>query len=151
MYAQDYDETMSSYWNAGTLHWQYQLEAYIKNTQMLECPSNKSFWSYHYNYSYLDFCSMGAVESPSETVMFSEGGLNDATPPVFVASRAHMNPPSQDTYTSISRPKPSHNGGSNIVFVDGHAKWMGISQFYGVFNGTDYSGLTPQNKFFDLL
>jgi len=29
-------------------------------------------------------------------------------------------------------PEPRHNGGANVGFVDGHAKWMQLSRFYGV-------------------
>ena len=40
------------------------------------------------------------------------------------------------------RPRPVHNGGCNLGFCDGHAKWMGTTQFF--------YGQNPTDKFFSL-
>ncbi|MCD6362217.1 MAG: DUF1559 domain-containing protein [Armatimonadetes bacterium] len=148
-YAQDYDEKLETYSSPHVGSWREMIEPYCKNTQLFYCPSRKSIYAYCYNYYYLGFRALGDIKSPAETVLFCEGSIDDSSPPV-IKSYNHINPPSQNTYTWISRPDARHNDGCNLNFVDGHAKWMKVSQFYGVFNGTDYSGLNPQNKFFDL-
>jgi len=165
MYAQDYDGVMSDYAcrgcrpGGGTYYrWEPVLMPYMKNWQITACPSGP--WrtmvgtpplayigGYCYNYYYLGMRSIAEVRQPAETVSFVDGGMRDDLKTNYRAG--HVNPPSQNTYTYISRPAPRHNEGCNIGWVDGHVKWMKVTQFYGAFNGTDFSGLTPQNKYFD--
>jgi len=153
MYAQDYDEQLCAYSRANVGSWRTQLEPYVKNLQIFECPSRRDSgaqYSYGYNYVYCDNRSLGEFVSPAETVMFVDCGVNDNAPPTRV-NYNHCNRPSQDTYVYICRPDPRHNDGCNIAWIDGHSKWMTVSSFYGSFNGTDYSGLSPQDRYFDLL
>lgn len=125
-YLQDYDECMVHYSLTGTGSWTNALAPYIKNTQLYICPSlpNQAL-GYGYNYYYLGnggtAISVGMVVSPAETVSFADNAKDDNDANV---SYSHINPPAQPTYTWVSRPSPRHNEGCNIVFVDGHVKWM---------------------------
>jgi prepilin-type processing-associated H-X9-DG protein len=56
-------------------------------------------------------------------VKFADAGWDDNATPNNTAY-SHINPPAQPTYATVSRPAPRHNDGCNIVFVDGHVKWM---------------------------
>lgn len=119
--------------------------------------------SYGYNYAYLGNytranaggasatnpniladVSLAAVTKPSETVMANEvtnlAGGGPTYPPTYWAS---ANGTSCDTTTGIYSPGTKtlgdqngmwHFDGTNIVFVDGHAKWMKYSQL------RDYDG-----------
>jgi prepilin-type processing-associated H-X9-DG protein len=37
-----------------------------------------------------------------------------------------------DVGNELRRPIPRHNGGSNVIYCDGHAKWSKITAFLGV-------------------
>jgi prepilin-type processing-associated H-X9-DG protein len=37
-------------------------------------------------------------------------------------------------FDRLARPIPRHAGGLNIIYADGHAKWMKITQFVGPLN-----------------
>jgi len=148
-YAQDYDECMNYYSLTGTGGWTNALLPYVKNTQLYNCPNlRNNTYAYGYNYAYLGGVSLGSVASPAETLMYVDCGKNDAG---TQTSYYHCNYPSQATYASICRPDPRHNEGCNIVWVDGHSKWMKMTNFYGSFDGTSYSGCNPTNQYFDLL
>ena len=149
-YAQDYDERLLNYSRSNVGSWREMAEPYVKNTQLFMCPDRKSLNSYIYNYVHCGDALLADIKSPAETVLFVDGSINDAAPPALV-SYNHVNVPSQDTYQYISRPDPRHNDGCNWSWVDGHVKWGMVTSFYGGFNGTDYSGLTPQDRYFDRL
>jgi len=142
MYCQDYDEMFHTY-----DYWYNFITPYVKNTQIFVCPSlHNQPRGYGFNYLYLRWQALAMVASPSETLIYVDTGRNDSDA-LYIP--AHVNPPSQDTYASICRPDPRHNGGCNIGWVDGHAKWMTRESFYGSFNGTDFTGCTPQDQYFD--
>lgn len=45
---------------------------------------------------------------------------------------------STDTTTARRRPMARHNGGLNIIFCDGHAKWNKITDFIGPLSATQF-------------
>jgi prepilin-type N-terminal cleavage/methylation domain-containing protein/prepilin-type processing-associated H-X9-DG protein len=137
MYVQDYDERFpKQYWGAGTGYpwpsgqiaagmWIPSVYPYIKNIQLMQCPSNSSRWtgnyvgngfSYPYN-SYLVDAQLAEVRYPAQMVCnicgwyyFSTGANNYES--------TSGNPPGGPSV------KKWHNEGTNMVMVDGHAKWM---------------------------
>jgi len=128
-YSQDYDElTVPSYLpgNPGAYdNWYEMLQPYMKNTQLLYCPSIKTRYpGYGWSYYYLTLqagavayggtpTSLGQIQAPAETVM---AGDNQATLPYVIRWDA----------ASGYQPAPIHNDGANMVFCDGHAKWYKI-------------------------
>ena len=73
------------------------------------------------------------------------GNTDPESWPKFVERRAdfHMSPPgawdnnntafySSSDQNSSRRPIARHNGGLNIIYVDGHAKWSKATQFLGI-------------------
>lgn len=143
-YAQDYDEVLPRIniavpANSYTLPngnvapqtamlWHSILYPYMKNYQMLSCPSDSVKYAGDYtgggSYGINGYAgwstALGQVVYPAETMFFAEatggdaynldgdtGGLNDE----MVGSA---------TYPSV----PRHSEGLNNTFVDGHAKWM---------------------------
>lgn len=165
MYAQDYDDRMMPrYYRidpavAGGPNWDNHLiQPYVNNLQLAICPSTGQR-SYGYNQDYLNFTMMAVIKSPSETVMFCDvkrawhpnGGTTwdrnvrrpstFGNPPVVPANDEDEMPVAGDGDYG-QRPRGLHNGGANVAFVDGHAKWMRTDQFF--------YGQTPTDRYFDL-
>jgi len=102
---------------------------------------------------------LGAFYSPSETVLLcdikkclDDGGavfgpirqihLPSAfgSPPTKPASDADDQPVAGDG-AWVTRPRGLHNGGRNVAYIDGHAKWDKTQEFF--------YGQNPTDKFFD--
>ncbi len=140
-YVQDYDETYppANRWPAADNHdpystytiWYEGLEPYMKNAQILVCPSQPqgrpeaAYPGYGWNYQEFGYYSGGfsrgdrtrlaEVEYPASTIII--GDSEDA------ADRG--NDGSQFLYRRHSYLLPDrHNGGGNMGFCDGHAKWF---------------------------
>jgi prepilin-type N-terminal cleavage/methylation domain-containing protein/prepilin-type processing-associated H-X9-DG protein len=125
MYAQDYDETFPGCYNGGSVgerEWYVVLQPYLKNEQLLICPSWQSFpsyddpgLSYGWNYRWVTFgTALAAFEKPAETVLIADGSrwFLDGT-------HGSEGRPGLDNYW----PAPRHNDGANFGLADGHAKW----------------------------
>jgi prepilin-type N-terminal cleavage/methylation domain-containing protein/prepilin-type processing-associated H-X9-DG protein len=135
--------------------WQVMLMPYTKSTQLWVCPSasklstcgtghdptfvsttsSSGSGSYGYNYNYLgseiNIVSLAAVSKASETVMVAENsgalGLGVVYRPTLWNTSASASCGSAGTYGDQNA--QWHFGdGTNVVFVDGHAKWMKYSQ-----------------------
>ncbi len=145
MYIQDYDETLlfgeiispvsvPRPWYGGsgtTLYWPDLLYPYVMNRQVFYCPSNPADWlGYGWNV-YLGYVG----NHPDRTGAIYEGvKLADIDYPaqhVAIADHHGADYPSWAFYRlwGSSSCDPNrwvtiHNGGWNIGFVDGHAKWM---------------------------
>lgn len=137
MYCQDYDDVMPAtvMWKpdySWGLSWPGALLPYVKNDQLFVCPSapktaewcddthtydtswSATGWaspplvSYIFNGNVARI-SLGVLSVPAETIAFSDG--------VWVDSGGYT--------TRISR-AARHNGGCNLAYCDGHAKWQGL-------------------------
>ncbi|MCD6359634.1 MAG: DUF1559 domain-containing protein [Armatimonadetes bacterium] len=133
MYAEDYDETIPRHNDDdGSAGWRWHtifllLTPYTKNYQILRCPSDNGWtapapgatgrwWSYGFNsdcgYSGR---SDAAFVDPAGTVVFfdadeGDGGVEED------GDRPYENP----TKSAYNR----HNNGMNVMFYDGHTKWL---------------------------
>ena len=135
MYAQDYDEVTVptySYNPAGPMTgcgnlmgWWQMLEPYVKNTQLLVCPSyhHTCVWNRPISYgvnSLVMYRSLAVVKNPSEIIQFFE-------------NKAYLeiqNPDLNADYVPncSSCVSKVHNDGTNFGFCDGHAKWLRVSK-----------------------
>jgi len=151
MYAQDYDETMIGGDSGGALSpyagWPNYLVPYVKNGQIFFCPSgpepgayagwpNTTQWyqdgQYAYNFDFWNIVGvtdarypgrpLAEVERPSEILLVSDGQaafwiccIN-----TFTAATNIVRGSPGDTRPPGAR----HNGGMNILFGDGHVKFM---------------------------
>jgi prepilin-type N-terminal cleavage/methylation domain-containing protein/prepilin-type processing-associated H-X9-DG protein len=165
-YAQDYDEKLPPRYYRfdpgvpGGPNWcDHLVQPYIKNTQVIQCPGTVGR-SYGYNQNYLNWAAIGSIATPAETVMLAEvkKSFNDTggtgwdlsifqpstfgNPPAAPATDEDDMPVTGDPIYS-PRARGIHNGGCNVGFCDGHAKWMKTTQFY--------YGQVPTNVWFDLL
>lgn len=161
-YSQDYDERLIMRYYAisgGNGSWYYTLAPYVKNTQIFMCPSSgqTALLQYGYQESYLNGAAMATITAPAETVMLCDNGPCFSTAPSFYYGDGEVDAPSKiqngtaptppadevnglpvaGDHAYFARPRPVHNGGCNIAFVDGHAKWMTTTQFYYGQNSMD--------------
>ena len=137
-YVQDYDERMPMH-VVGTnatptwVYWMEGLQPYVKNVQLMVCPSDDSPYAaasfsgtyrttYGYNWTWLGSGNaspayartLAQIEFPANTVVFTE------SPSSYVVH------PYNPTYLVY----PYHNEGANLVYVDGHAKWLRLDNLY---------------------
>lgn len=143
MYAQDYDERfgLSGGWNGTALwaaQWPIAIQPYIKNWQLLECPSNPYrsgpwvYWGQTHqlreNYAALpglEFQSLARVTEPASKILVIDSN-HQAVPDWNRAQYACICPSGTTCADGLNNRKPSncpHNEGVNVGFVDGHAKW----------------------------
>ena len=155
MYIQDYDEmSLSSViglnmttgaWLPNATTWDQLINPYVKNTQILQCPSEAGqYWGYgllHNTFGYGGSISMASVQQPSSTIYFADSAT-DATPwATYQAAPDAQYPgggyvlrwPGQDTVFMPTSAggccgamtlNARHSGMSNIAFADGHVKAM---------------------------
>jgi len=147
MYAQDYDERyvpkcLNRSASDMSLYWYNLVQPYIKNDQILRCPSRP--WG-----GSKCACSAGEDRpaSPSYDMPCSGGGAADSSMGIIGAGRADADVPApaetiyiSDLYcsaTTMSTTNPDgvvtrmrdsrslrHNDGFNAAFADGHVKWL---------------------------
>lgn len=151
MYSDDYDETMpwvqtSVVWgytgNLGMYPWTQVIQPYIKNTQILLCPSAPNTAITHYGFNAcamsLPTSTISGMEgaytldspaSPAETIMLFDGGGPDTT--WSDASTGDADPTNENQINGDTSDSANylilpgrHNDGGNMAFMDGHTKWL---------------------------
>lgn len=134
MYISDYDETFPM-----TFEWKSRLQPYIKTTEINRCPSRKSLpWYYGQGYNIgwgtftgLPLQSESAIASPSYKILVVEWDRCNAGPPQ--PNNKGLYSGGATCYWAVTR---VHGGGSNVLFCDGHAKWMNPSEYH---SNTEYA------------
>lgn len=94
---------------------------YTKSEQIYRCPSGRDADSTHLSYSMncnFDGAAEFKAQSPSEIIL-----LVDEAYPSDGYFWANIAPSSSDQLTQI------HNGGGNLLFADGHAKFYPFARF----------------------
>ncbi len=144
MYCQDWDETYPP-----AHYWKSRLDPYMKNRELFKCPSRRQLpWYYGHGYNiglppYAPPCnpvvpgfdgkSMAQIQSPSYKILAVEWDRCLAGPPgptgVFRGGAL--------SFWAVCR---VHNGGSNVLFGDGHVKWMKPEQYHSNTEKEDGSG-----------
>ena len=130
--------------------WTQVTYPYVKSTAVYTCPSrNDIAWTDPDNYAqshskityglnywlntyYYPDATLATIQKPAETIWVAENGINTATAGGFYQvypSVYGYRFPTNATYgfnvpTAIGRLANRHNEGLNIVWADGHAKWM---------------------------
>ncbi len=139
MYGSDYDETFPIQYN-----WKTNLQPYMKSTQICVCPSRPTLpWYYGQGYNIgcasppaqgVPAKSEGAIVAPSQKILVAEWDRCNAGPPCgpvgLLAGGATC-------YWAVTR---VHNGGSNLLFCEGHAKWFRPEAYHSTTEYADASG-----------
>ena len=146
-YSQDYDEKMVGYCTQGPPNvwhpvWE-MLNPYIKNTQVWFCPSqsgqNQGLGS-NIQHLIIDLnwgaapIAMAQITMPAEKLLFADAqdgataGGKEGTGGNAVVWCPAGHPGYPPTWNDVYQGGISsrHNGGSNCVFADGHAKWKSM-------------------------
>jgi prepilin-type N-terminal cleavage/methylation domain-containing protein/prepilin-type processing-associated H-X9-DG protein len=142
-YAQDYDETYPpAYCVNPTVPWPQLLQPYVKNSQVVRCPSDGDPWagitgwgiSYIPNYRMhppLDSATgvgirMGVVVRPAEALTMTENadGSTGNLIPTCQYAWGTTGAAASTGYNPWARVSFRHNEGANCGFADGHAKWL---------------------------
>jgi prepilin-type N-terminal cleavage/methylation domain-containing protein/prepilin-type processing-associated H-X9-DG protein len=157
-YKTDYDGTYCWSTNQSPFDtwYKYFLAPYIKNTQMIQCPSNSNWvigYSYNVNFGYFpgaqaspvrtgimyDGLNEAQVTNPAGKIVVTEGSLPywwmvkvlAYTPATSAGSMFRFQPSTTSAATntaSYNNPEAGvHNGGVNNSYADGHAKWQSLS------------------------
>jgi len=135
MYCQDYDEcTPIAYSGVSWWYftWKERIFPYVKNYQIFNCPSaptgeppDNGTGIYGVNAYFGEtnggYVRLSQITSPAETFEIGENGDGDWV--IEPNGNYWPTPPWPDT----GWVKAIHNDGSNFAFLDGHAKWMGMT------------------------
>ncbi len=130
------------------LDWMQQIYPYVKNQQLYTCPSEPTYsWTanpadgmshdatlgYGLNYwmtfyYYYNNAVMAKIQKPAETIWFTDCNYYVVYPSYYLATY-----PDNPTYgqNGSARLQLRHNGGVNVAFMDGHAKWLSRSEIEG--------------------
>jgi len=153
MYAQDYDETYpkaaAPYYcvnypttTRNYCSWQGQILPYVKSIDIFKCPSGTYEATYvakdgktyadiyngHYavnqvfGYTTFNAVTIASLERPADIVFSIDAdasGGNFTTRPFWWT---YLRP------AGYYQPADRHNGGNNISFADGHAKWLSAKE-----------------------
>lgn len=124
--------------------WAEFIYPYVKNDAVFQCPSRKftqaqmPYATFPISYNYngnnttgISGVSMAAVEAPASTVLLYDGWTMDSwwyaqDQAALISGQTTANPPSPSPRTWSTAELANarrHNGGANLAFADGHAKW----------------------------
>jgi prepilin-type N-terminal cleavage/methylation domain-containing protein/prepilin-type processing-associated H-X9-DG protein len=150
MYAQDYDERLPMGWypvdvggswdvwaNPRMVKFGDCVQPYLKNEQIYQCPTTEftiagggrtgdltvigRSWSYGWNCGWLWGRKLGQIQLPAQIAMTCESWGDWRANPTN--SGNGCNGGLGDTGRGAAAEADCHNGGVNLAFCDGHAKW----------------------------
>ncbi len=137
-YTSDYDQVFPP-----LPGWKTTLQPYLKSTQINVCPSRSTLpWYYGQGYNLgcaapfvqgVPLMPEAAIMAPSYKILVVEWDRCNAGPPCGAYAAASGGATSWWAVTRI------HSGGSNLVFCDGHVKWMTPDQYH---SNTEYVDAT---------
>lgn len=123
MYTADYDETYPPVYQ-----WKTRLQPYIKSFHINRCPSRPQLpWYYGQGYNIgstnpyvagFPERSMAAIAQPANKILVVEWDRCNAGPPVGPTG---LFAGGATCFWAVTR---IHNGGSNLLFGDGHVRWL---------------------------
>jgi prepilin-type N-terminal cleavage/methylation domain-containing protein/prepilin-type processing-associated H-X9-DG protein len=152
MYAQDYDELFPWFLTnpARGEPWWECTQPYIKNTQLLKCPSDvgpagtTTYWTKNYPYPrygmnhYIQYSTSGAgamavIVRPADTILLGDccHGMGDIWRIAWpMAPGSSTSTPTRCSAAQTQQDEnwTRHNSGTNVGMVDGHAKWLNSKQ-----------------------
>jgi len=99
--------------------------AYLKNLQILQCPSDPAKirnLSYTWNEVFANYPQDQILEPANKVMMICQCTVSDFT---FVRNSITSAPNYDGTWAGYTEPPNYvHNSGLNMLYVDGHAKWL---------------------------
>ncbi len=139
MYCQDSDETYPPVPN-----WKSTLQPYIKNTAINTCPSRPALpWYYGQGYNIgcaspyvagFPLQSMAQIAAPANKILVAEWDRCNAGPP---CGPVGLLSGGATSFWAVCR---VHSGGSNVLFGDGHVKWLRPDAYHSNTDSMDAAG-----------
>jgi prepilin-type N-terminal cleavage/methylation domain-containing protein/prepilin-type processing-associated H-X9-DG protein len=139
MYCEEWEERYPP-----AYQWKTRLQPYIRTVEINRCPSRPEL-PWYYGHGYNIGCPspqvrgfpeerIAAIMSPDRKILVAEWDRCNAGPP--------CGPPGlfagdATCFWAVCR---VHNGGSNLLFADGHVKWMRPEQYHSTTEGADEFG-----------
>ena len=141
-YAQDYDERFP-YYNltigGSSWYWPVFVHPYAKNEQIFQCPSRRgaaqiwpgpntptsAYCAYGYSYSGGGYSGilMADVTNPAGSIIVGESYNVHKYNPKYSASDIGAQY-AQRSNNNVAGSSGPHNDGENVLFGDGHVKWI---------------------------
>ena len=168
-YTQDYDERLPNAWVGPPGEnqiggWNYYSEfgeaatdpifnpaqgsifPYIKSTQVFVCSSDGNGQNFGSSYS-INSCALSQVASGLATGKIL-AAFEDTSQWMLVAEEKAYKNTTDDAYQliGVNNFNDRHMDGSNVLFLDGHAKWFQITRFRATniqTGGVDTGGVCP--------
>ena len=125
MYIDEHDFKFPPFMVSGNQWWYGELEPYIDNREVFNCPSYKKHnydnWTrFSYGYNWLGLNEPSGSEgkdindttSPSRCIVITDGGPPDQS----ISSYCFLD-------RTVAHPGNRHSKGANILFVDSHVEW----------------------------
>ncbi len=148
MYTSDYDEMYPP-----ARYWKSKLDPYMKNQELWKCPSRRNLpWYYGHGYNAGLFAGeyAGPAPLPVGFAELTEAQIKSPSYKIFCVEwdKCVSGPPGGDQANHRGGPPCGgslhswavcriHNGGSNVLFGDGHCKWMNPDQYHSTTDHVD--------------
>jgi len=132
--------------------WKSRLIPYMETTELFKCPSRLEL-PWYYGHGYNIGCpplgvagfaerNEGGIVRPSEKILAVEWDRCLAGPPCGPTG-IPIPPGGPLCYWAVCR---IHNGGSNVLFGDTHAKWLDPSSYHSITDHADSNGNPVDSK-----
>jgi len=139
MYNSDWDATYPP-----MFLWKSRLDPYMKNRDLFKCPSRPTL-PWYYGHGYNIGCwsppvagfpekKEAAIVNPSEKILAVEWDRCNAGPPCGPTGLFHGG---STCFWAVCR---IHNDGSNLLFGDGHVKWLKPESYHSTTDHADDNG-----------
>jgi len=154
MYTSDYDDTFPPRTN-----WKTLLQPYIKNFEINRCPSRPYLYSptdyWYYGQGYNTGSEDGSipgfngrtqseVNKPAEKILVAEWDRCNSGPPMKADGSLSTSNLLWGNSTSFWAVCRVHQGGSNVLFGDGHVKWMNPDVYHSRIAGVQWPSGVPK-------
>lgn len=141
-YATDWDGILPRWWTpdggnpnstlglqSGERDWAVDVLPYVVNERLYACPGKKLIRGYGFNLwlSIHDGYPVSSIEYPTRTLLITE--ISGKQPSHSIYDFTIGSAPERFPLDRRFRFDPRHDGGGNIVFADGHVKWVKSSQY----------------------
>ncbi|NUQ00713.1 MAG: hypothetical protein HUU35_12750, partial [Armatimonadetes bacterium] len=136
-YCQDYDEVWvraAIYYAAPAYYtWPYIIQPYMKSNQIMTCPSataeryagvvNATTTMGTGMFSQLSSAALASLRAPASLIAAGDSGR--LPPPTYSNQTYYLiDWDGEANIDNAPPPEPRHNEGANMIFADGHAKWL---------------------------
>ncbi len=146
MYLDDYEGAWPFSWfDRGQYGWDTALYPYTKNTGIFACPSNPQlpeYWKGYTGATYgmiRSYAMNGTVSTDQRPNPTYEASIPEPANTIMMLETTdwnykHSRPPDHETYVANRNdvcqhvPFTIHQGGSNYLFADTHARWARVEQ-----------------------